>query len=270
MADAEARIRPYNHNEDNKLFRFMLSKSRMEPLAIANKEIYKNRYGLALWILISSVLVQVLHWWPAVEFGWLGWLRPLPAYAICSLPLMFIIDWYNRPAFEEDAVKVLERPDVVNVQTYYQRSPSSGVWLFEIGQKFVGLVAVDASVDSLSEKTILEAQTQKTKSGKDITGTSSTAVIRHLYVVDTYRKAGAEKDLIDYAVDKTFTATNNVEKIRFSPSPLMKYMNKSLKEAGFDLVDKNGPKVGIFIWKWPTKTYELTREQWSSRRASRT
>lgn len=114
MADAEAIIRPYNHNKDNKLFRFMLGKSRMEPLAIANREsgdssssmfrqqltdnsiftlVYKNRFSLALWILISSVLVQVMQWWPATEFGWLGWLRPLPAYAICSLPLMFLVDW---------------------------------------------------------------------------------------------------------------------------------------------------------------------------------
>ena len=37
MADAEARIRPYSHDEDDKLYRFMLGKSRMEPLAVSNR-----------------------------------------------------------------------------------------------------------------------------------------------------------------------------------------------------------------------------------------
>ena len=36
MVEKEVRIRDYVHPDDNKLVRFMVGKSRMEPLAVAN------------------------------------------------------------------------------------------------------------------------------------------------------------------------------------------------------------------------------------------
>ena len=109
--DVDAKIRPYIDNvEDNKLFRFMVGKARMEPLAVSNSlsmsllsfhktlsftslSVYTSRFGIAIWLAVSSALVPFLHWWPTGDYGYLGYLRPLPAYAICALPLMFLVDW---------------------------------------------------------------------------------------------------------------------------------------------------------------------------------
>lgn len=38
MSQEEAVIRPYDHNDDNKLVRFMVGKAAMEPLAVANNK----------------------------------------------------------------------------------------------------------------------------------------------------------------------------------------------------------------------------------------
>ena len=35
-----------------------------------------------------------MSWWPVEEHGIWGYLRPLPAFAVSALPLMFAIDWY--------------------------------------------------------------------------------------------------------------------------------------------------------------------------------
>ena len=49
---------------------------------------------------------------------------------------------------------MLRRPDLADIGKYYSlRSPASGFFILEYGDKFVGFIAVDASIDSTSEET---------------------------------------------------------------------------------------------------------------------
>lgn len=117
MADNDARIRLCDYRADDKLVRLHVGKACMEPLAIANRQgeqsvvsrrtfFYSStqllhtlstatthRITIAIWLAVASVLVNVMGWWPKAEIGWMGYLRPLPAYAVTFLPLAFAIDW---------------------------------------------------------------------------------------------------------------------------------------------------------------------------------
>ncbi|THH11101.1 hypothetical protein EW145_g877 [Phellinidium pouzarii] len=182
-----------------------------------------------------------------------------------SLPLVFFIDWRQRPAFDEQTVETLKRPDIVDIENYYTRSPSSGLWIFEFERKFVGLIAVDASADSLSTQTFsapAEENIRKPK-GKEKKGNknvASTATIRHFYIAESYRQASAQNDLLTFALKHAFEGSSTVEKIKATPSPFATYLGHALKDAGFVVVDR-GPKVGFVASRY-TLTYELTREKW--------
>ncbi|KAI5124686.1 hypothetical protein M0805_004294 [Coniferiporia weirii] len=266
MSSQQAVIRPYLHqDDDNKLVRFMVAKACMEPLAVANHKAMTNPWTIAVWIVLSSAFIQTMGWWPDPDFGFLGYLRPLPAFAAMSLPLIFLIDWYQRPKFDEQSVEVLKRPDIVNIKTYYARSPSSGLWLLEFGSKFVGLIAADASIDSQSDQT-LPAQAgesprkPKGKERKYSKDTASVATIRHFYVAETYRLASAQDDLLAFAIKHVFEESETVERIKATPSPYSTYLGRSLRDAGFSVTER-GPKVGLIASR-TTLTYELTREKW--------
>ncbi|KAH8120335.1 hypothetical protein DFH11DRAFT_1539495 [Phellopilus nigrolimitatus] len=216
MAQEDAIIRPYAHEADNKLVRFMVAKARMEPLAVANFK-----------------------------------------------------DWHQRPVFEKQSVEVLTRPDIVKIEEYYTRSPSSGVWIYELGKKFVGLIAVDASTDALSNQPLssrlgVKEESKKVKGqARHTKEQSSTASIRHFYITEPYRAASAQNDLVAYAVTRVFDASSTVERIRATSSPLAAYAGRALRDEGFVVVER-GPKVGLF--GWTTLTYELTRERWAARK----
>lgn len=144
---------------------------------------------------------------------------------------------------------------MVDILKYYSRSPSSGFWLLELGQTFVGLLALDASPDALSTAPV-EAVTGK----KLPKGTSTTAVIRHIYVAEAYRHVGAQNDLITFAIQHAFSKSSSVRKIRATPSPFASYLGDALRKAGFTVVDR-GQKIG-FVASRSTLTYELTRAKW--------
>lgn len=196
---------------------------------------------------------------------------------LISQRAVFLIVFFRRqrPEFEEHSIETLKRPDITNVREYYTRSPGSGLWIYDFGSQFVGLIAVDASVDALSDKTasssspapqgeVRDTARSLTRGGKDkshIPSTSSIAVIRHFYVAEIYRTAVAQNDLITFAVRRVFESSSVVERIRMTPSPLMDYIGSSLKDAGFEVVER-GPKVGLL--GWATLTYELTREKWDT------
>lgn len=235
-------------------------------------------WTLTVWVLLSSVFVGVMDWTPKPEFGILGYLKPLPAFAAMALPLVFLIDWYfsiwfhfnivtynplrlQRPVFNDRSLEVLKRPDMVEMDQYYSRSPSSGFWLLELGQTFVGMIAIDASQDALSRKTVEEGNAGNGgRSRKFSKGTSDTVMIRHFYVVEAYRRAGAQDDLLEFALQHAFKKSKTVQRTRATPSPFMPYLGQALKKAGFTVIEQ-GPKVG-FIASKPTLTYELTRDRW--------
>jgi len=260
--DQEAIIRSATFPDDDKLIRLFVGKSRMEPLAIANHKFMISRTTIAVWLAVASAVVSLMNWWPNAELGWMGYVRPIPVYPVTFLPIVFCVDWLQRPHFDEESVTVLKRPDIVNKETYYSRSPASGIWILEFGKTFVGLAAVDASKDSLSDETVMEKPDPESKKKYAAKGTASTATIRHFYVVEQFRRVGIQEDLLSFAVKRAFESSPNVQNVRFTPSPLYFYLEKTLKQAGFDVVER-GKTVGLA--RWTTLTYELSREKWRSK-----
>ena len=57
--------------------------------------VYTNPVTISIWVLLSAIFVQYMKWWPAsAEYGWVSYLRPLPALASMAVPIMFFVDWY--------------------------------------------------------------------------------------------------------------------------------------------------------------------------------
>lgn len=109
----------------------------------------------------------------------------------------------------------------------------------------MGLIAVDAS------------QTRNNVQGP------KTAVIRHFYVEEAYRKTKIQDDLLKYAVNHAFEKDPKLERIEASDSPLTAYLSRSLREAGFEL-DHHTNRIGILGWKLGVRYLE--RGVWSKRK----
>jgi hypothetical protein len=140
------------------------------------------------------------------------------------------------------------------ITTHYSRSPASGFWIIDYEDKFVGLIAIDASVEEDSSS----------KSKKSKATTSETATIRHFYVQEPYPTSGVQDDLLSHAVTHCFNLKSAiVQQINAPDSPLVPYVRKSLKEAGF-ILEKNTETVGVFGWKLGMRT--LQRDAWERRR----
>ncbi|KAJ7225466.1 hypothetical protein GGX14DRAFT_420637 [Mycena pura] len=247
-----ASIRPAKQSDD-RLVRFMVAKANMIPLATANRWAYMHPLVLAIWIGLSSVFVQFMHWWPDLRYGYIAYLRPIPAFASVFMPIIYIIDLLNRPSFEKLAQDVVHAPDIKDFMNYYSRSPASGFWILEYDEHFVGLIAIDASVQE-------DASNKKSK----IT-TSPTATIRHFYVQDPYPASGVQSDLLTYAVNHCFDSKQGVvQQIQATDSPLVPYTRKALKEAGF-VFEKHRDTVGLFKWKLGVCT--LQRRVWEKKKA---
>ena len=154
----------------------------------------------------------------------------------------------------------MKAPDIVEINNYYSKNPSSGVWLYEFGSNFVGLIAIDTEDSTSHHNDTKVNSNKKSKSSKSSSSssTSPTAIIRHLYVTEPYRAANAQDDLIDFAIQKIFSQTDK-QKIVIKTSPLLEYITSSLKKVGFKVINRGEP-VGLI--GWPMETYELCRERW--------
>ncbi|KAJ7361681.1 hypothetical protein DFH08DRAFT_844860 [Mycena albidolilacea] len=230
---ASALIRPIDDSDD-KLVRFMVAKANMESLAAANRRALYSPLYIAVWLALSAAFIEFMDWYPKPHYGFLGYLQPLPGFATIFVPLMFAVDWINRPYFEDLTQAALRAPDMrASIKAHYSRSPASGFWIVEYGDKFVGLIAIDASTEDDSTKRP-EAKT--------------TATIRHFYVQEPYPAAGIQDDLLSHAVNHCFNKSTTVQQIKAPDSPLVPYARKSLKEAGF-ILEKTTETVGLFRWK---------------------
>ncbi|KAJ7783839.1 hypothetical protein DFH07DRAFT_789294 [Mycena maculata] len=236
---ASAVIRPFK-TEDDKLARFMVAKSNMEQLAMANRRAKYHPLFLGAWVAFAAILVKYMQWWPDLQTGLFSYLRPLPILAATFLPLMFAMDWINRPYFEQLTQDVLRAPDMRDVKGHYSRAPGSGFWILEFGQQFVGLIALDASADD----------------------TSRTAIIRHFYVQEPYPSSGIASDLLSHAVDRCFNSNAGIQEIKAGDSPLVPYTRKALQEAGF-VMERTTDTVGVFGWKLGLRS--LQRDVWEKK-----
>ena len=150
------------------------------------------------------------------------------------------------------------------VEPYYSRSPASGVWILEYGQKFVGLICVDASMDSLSEETLNDANKDDKKylQNKWKKGTSHTANIRHFYVMEEYRPTDVQEDLLEYAVKHVFGADRTIKSIVATENTLDGWATRTYQKEGF-AVEKTIGKVGAL--GWPLRRRVLTRKRWEEK-----
>lgn len=111
MVEPVARIRAFEASDDKQV-RFVIGKANLESLAIANRRgvsaISLNHQFLSfdccnlasvhpltisLWVALSCIFVQFMQWWPDSEYGFWGYLSPLPAFGSMAIPIMFLIDW---------------------------------------------------------------------------------------------------------------------------------------------------------------------------------
>lgn len=262
--DTQARIRLFNDSErDQRRVRFYVGKSEMEGLTAANVSMYSNPFFLAVWVALSSAFVQFMKWWPKTENGWMGYFSPVPAFISMWMPLMFACDWFNRDDFMKNMNDALRRRDLIKIKDYYTRSPSSGVFLLEYGDKFVGFVAVDASPDSSSNEVIVNADSKGKVSFTK--STSDVAVIRHFFVEEPYRTVNVQADLLQFALQQVFSSSTKVKTVKGLDSSLVPYVGKAMRQEGFkeeNVLDK----VGVLRWK--RRVMVLDRETWEKRSKS--
>ncbi|KAF8807453.1 hypothetical protein BYT27DRAFT_7241992 [Phlegmacium glaucopus] len=244
MPDPIAHIRSYEA-KDKKLVQFMIGKANFATLAVANQRVYTNPVTLAIWIALSSVFVQYMKWWPIPSLGWLGYLKPLPAFASMAVPIMFFVDWINRPYFENQTQEVLRSSDLHDIPAYYSNKPGSGFWLLEYGDRFVGLIAVDATNNESDDSSVSEIK------GK-------TATIRHFFVDEAFRATNIQEDLLQHAVKHAFKDPK-VQRIEAFDSPLVPYLRTCLRNTGFQL-DHNTKKIGLLGWSLGVRY--LNRDGW--------
>jgi hypothetical protein len=112
MVEPSAHIRPYETNKDDKQVRFVISKANFATLAIANRQgqsvcslyeqsclkitpflAYIHPLAISSWIALACIFVQLMGWWPNPEYGYVGYLSPIPAFGATAVPVMFLIDW---------------------------------------------------------------------------------------------------------------------------------------------------------------------------------
>lgn len=121
--------------------------------------------------------------------------------------------------------EVIRHEDLRSISDYYSKNPASGFWILEYGNKFVGLIALDAAQHS-----------------------SKTGLIRHFYVDEMYRPANIQDDLLKHAVNYAFAKSSSLQRIEAQDSPLVPYLRPCLRKAGFAL-EHPTEHVGVFRWK---------------------
>jgi len=109
MAESGARIRLYEAS-DEKLVKFTIGKAAMEGLAVANRSgarrqllmvgsklndhtAFFHPFTLSVWVALSSIMIQLLDWWPKPEYGILGYFPPFPAFGCWGAVMLYLIDW---------------------------------------------------------------------------------------------------------------------------------------------------------------------------------
>lgn len=254
MAAPNAQIRPYKL-KDEKVVKFAIGKALMEGLTVANRRAVFHPFTLSMWVALSCIMIQYFGWWPNPEHGFLGFFSVVPAFACWAVPILALIDWINRPYFEDATSKALHCLDVANVEEYYARSPSSGFFVLEYDGSIIGLVAIDASKDSQSNQSFKEHN--KVKGQKR--GTSSVAVIRHFYVEELFRKANVQDDLVAFAVRHAFDSSGDVKDIRVVTSSLLGYVQESLGKFRFKM---DGITRMKGVYSWTTGAMNLRRTDW--------
>ena len=121
----------------------------------------------------------------------------------------------NRPEFEDHAQEILRQPDIRNVAQHYSKRKTSGFWLLEYGDKFVGLIGLDEGF------------------------------VRHFFVEPVYRPSGIQQDLLEHAVKHAFA--NGAASVQAIECSLVPYQRQCFKNVGF-VVSAREKTLGLLRW----------------------
>ncbi|KAI5898115.1 uncharacterized protein SCHCODRAFT_02487950 [Schizophyllum commune H4-8] len=243
-----ARIRPYygaDSNERKTMMR-LIAKHEMEALATANRRAYCNPALVLLWLAASSAFVEFMHWWPSQQPAGLGglwpWFSPVRGYAPFLVVFLVAVDWFNRPYFEERMQASLRSED---------RRDGSSFWLLEYDGEIIGLAAI------------------KTREAKATQATSVVADLTHFTVIEPYRPANIQRDLLQHTIRKAFEANDKLALIHAEDDALHPYIQQALHDEGFRVIDGEVTRtMGIMRWKIRDST--LIRSEWERRQADTT
>jgi GNAT superfamily N-acetyltransferase len=231
-----------------------------------------------LWFGLSAILIHYRNWWPKPGDSFWAYLYILLALMPFGAAIIAFIDWYafiptknfdlrallyrkNRFDFEEAVVAVLKSVDFPKPVEYYSRSPASGVWILEYDDKFVGLLALDASLDSEVIRREESVQLVKNKNKKS---TSETATIRHFYIEEQYRSTKIQDDLLAHALNHAFSEPK-VQHVKATEPTLLSYIGACLQRAGF--TRDEGVKATFGFMGWEVYSQTLERERWVRKQA---
>ncbi|KAL1740829.1 hypothetical protein HDZ31DRAFT_76612 [Schizophyllum fasciatum] len=250
-----ARIRPLSSDdpEERKTVMRLVAKHEMEALARANRRAYTNPALLLLWLTISSAFVEYMQWWPHQQPATLGgvwsWLSPTHGYAPFLVVLLVAVDWFNRSHFEDHMQATLRAEDMHDLLSYYAQPPGSAFWLLEYDGDIIGLVAV------------------KVQESPDGQAASAFGVITHFTVIELYRPAGVQRDLLQHALRKTFEANDRVAFVQTEEVALHPYIQQALREEGFRATDGDAVRTMGFM-RWKVRNSVMTRDQWKKRQGN--
>jgi len=135
------------------------------------------------------------------------------------------------------------------------------VWLLELGDKIIGVIAVDASLDATNDELVTQQSREQVRTSIKQTGTSRIATIRHFFAEEAFRRVGIEDDLLEFAIESTFNGDRAVKSIRMLASPLRPAILNSLRRNKF--VKGERAETGG-IQRWEFCWYTLERSQWEA------
>jgi len=248
--NATPRIRLYEP-ADRKQVQYVLGLCAMEQLGVANKQVYTNPLMLSIWVFLSGIFVQFMGWWPDSDRGWLGYLSPVPAFGCFAVPLLFAVDWYNRPYFEQMLHDTLRQTDLVDIPSYYSSAfgVPSAFWTLEKEGRIIGLIAVDGTINAeqlhVPRLAELGPVSEKANAKNTKLSNSNSAFIRHFWVDEQYRQALIQDDLLRHAMSHSPSSV-----LQIWVSPLETYKVKSLVQAGFqEDAEAKASTFGVLRWR---------------------
>jgi len=220
MADSEPDIiiRPFEARKDLKEVQLLVGMGAMEQLAIANRIAYSHPFAISVWLALASAIIQALHLWPTGSGpnGWLGYLAPVPPLACTAVPVMFAIDWLNRPHFER------------MLKTRIQSLTTSVSVLSTNSSKFLPLFLVmeykKTPIGYIFVQPIPSIQSDAKS------GTRTMYRIAHFHVDAPYRHTGVGNDLLSRAIQDLEKTKVDIVGVSTRLTP---YTAECLRAAGF-------------------------------------
>lgn len=230
----------------------LIAKHGMEGLAAANRRAYTSPSLLALWFAVSSAFVEYMHWWPSQQAaelkGFWPWLSPIRGYAPFLVVLLVAADWFNRPHFEDRLQATLRAEDMRDPHAYYAQPLGSGLWLLDYDNEIIGLAAV------------------KVREPSSATPTPTAAALTHFTVIEPYRPANIQRDLLQHALRQAFHSNGSITSVYAEDDALCPYTQRVLREEGFRTADSK-PLRRMGFMRWQVRECVLMRDQWDTRQS---